>query len=143
VPRAGTYFFECNDSSAGWRLKVEANRPVTLLSNRQTRYLHSGQIQEMYFYVPKGTKELHYFWSGGPHKVLGPDRKLLKDVTASEEIITVPVPDGKDGQCWSLSPHGHGQLWFFNAPNSLAASPNALLLPKELVSRDAIPTPRK
>lgn len=143
VPQAGTYFFECNDSSAGWRLKVEAGRPITLLSNRSRRYLHSGQMQEMYFYVPKGTRELQYFWSGGPHKVLGPDRKVIQEVKASDEVVTIPVPAGQDGQCWSLSPHSHGQLWFFNAPNGLAASPNALLLPRELVARDAIPTPRK
>jgi hypothetical protein len=143
VPAAGTYFFECNDSSAGWRIKVDAGRPVTLLSNRGRRYLHLGQIQEMYFYVPKGTRELQYFWSGGPHKVLGPDRKAIQEVTASDEIVTVPVPEGKDGQCWSFSPHAHGHLWFFNAPNGLAASPGALLLPRELVTRDAIPVPQR
>jgi hypothetical protein len=143
VPQAGTYFFECNDASAGWRIKVEAGRPVTLLSNRARRYLHLGQMQEMYFYVPKGTRELQYFWSGGPHRVLGPDRKVIQDVKVSDEVVAIPVPAGQDGQCWSLSPHSHGQLWFFNAPNCLAASPNALLLPRELVGRDAIPTPRR
>lgn len=138
VPRKGTYFFECNDSSAGWRIKVEPGVPVTLLNNRARRYLHLGQIQEMFFYVPKGTKEVQYFWSGGPHRVLGPDRKVLQEVKVSDEVVTVPVPAGKDGQCWSLSPHGHGQLWFFNVPNGLAASPDALLLPREVVARDAL-----
>jgi hypothetical protein len=143
VPKAGTYYLEGNDSGAGWRLKVEKDRPVTLLSNRSRRYLHLGQMQEMFFYVPKGTRELQYFWSGGPHKVLGPDRKPIQEVKESDEVVTVPVPEGKDGACWSLSPHGHGHLWFFNAPNGLAASPNALLLPSELVARDGVPTPRK
>jgi hypothetical protein len=48
------------------------------------------------------------------------------------------VPAGQDGKVWSLSPHAHGHLWFFNAPNVLAASPDAMLLPKDLVERDGI-----
>ncbi len=138
VPRAGTYFFECNDSGSGWRMKAEPDRIVTLLNNRARRYLHLGQLQEMFFYVPKGTRELRYFWSGGPHKVLGPDKKVVHDVAVSDEVVTVPVPAGLEGQCWSLSPHAHGHLWFFNAPNCIAASPGALLLPRELVKRDGL-----
>lgn len=133
VPVAGTYFFECNDSGAGWRIKVEPGRHVTLLPQRGRRYLHLGQMQEMYFFVPRGTKELHYFWSGGPHKLLGPDRKVLHEVKDSDDVVSIPVPPGLDGQCWSLSPRAQGHLWFFNAPNCLAASPNALLLPREVV----------
>lgn len=142
VPKAGTYFFECNDSSAGWRIKVAPDRPVTLLSNRSRRYLHLGQLQEMYFYVPRGTKEVQYFWSGGPHKVLGPERKVIQEVKDSDDVITVPVPEGKDGRVWSFSPHAHGHLWFFNAPNGIAASPGALLLPREVVKRDGLATPQ-
>ena len=142
VPAAGTYVFECHDSSAGWGIAVEAGRPAVLLSNRTRRYLHLGQIQETFFYVPKGTKQVQYFWSGGTHKVLGPDRKLIADVSVSDEMVTIPVPAGKDGQMWAFSPHAHGYLWFFNVPNVLAASPDALLLPQELVARDELPTPK-
>lgn len=138
VPRAGTYCFDCNDSAAGWRLKVEAGRSVTLLNDRSRRYLHLGQIQEMFFYVPKGTREVQYFWSGGPHKVLGPDRKVIREVKVSDEVVTVAVPPGSDGQCWSFSPHSHGHLWFFNVPNGLAASAGALLLPRYVVEKDAL-----
>ncbi len=142
VPAAGTYVFECNDSAAGWGITVEAGRPAVLLSNRGRRYLHLGQLQETFFYVPKGTKQVQYFWSGGPHKVIGPDRKAIAEVAASDEVVTVPVPAGADGKAWSLSPHAHGHLWFFNAPNVLAASPNSLLLPKELAAADGLPTPK-
>ncbi len=138
VPQAGTYFFEVDDSAAGWRIDIEAGRPATLLNQRGSRYLHLGYLQQMYFYVPKGTKTLQYFWSGGPHKVLGPDGKAIQEVKVSDEVVTVPVPAGADGRCWSLSPHSHGQLWFFNAPNGLAASPEALLLPAEVVRRDGL-----
>jgi hypothetical protein len=143
VPGAGTYVFECNDSSAGWRIEVEAGRPAVLLSNRGRRYLHSGSLQETFFYVPKGTKQVQYFWAGGAHKVLGPDRKLITEVTASDEVVTISVPAGADGKVWSFAPHAHGHLWFFNVPNVLAASPDAMLLPKELVTRDKLPTTRE
>ena len=56
----------------------------------------------------------------------------------SDEIITVAVPAGLDGKVWSFSPHGHGHLWFFNVPNELAASPDAMLLPKDVVQRDGL-----
>jgi hypothetical protein len=138
VPAAGLYFFECNDSSAGWRIKVEPDRPVTLLNQRSQKYHHSGYLQEMYFYVPRGTKEIQYFWSGGPHKMLGPNRKVVQDVKVSDDIVTVSVPPGADGQCWSMSPHSHGHLWFFNVPNGLAPSPQTLLIPREVAQRDGI-----
>lgn len=138
VPRAGTYSFEGHDSAAGWRLKVEAGRPATLLNQRGQRVLHLGQMQEMYFYVPKGTRKLHYFWSGGPHRVLGPDRKPIAEVKTTDEVVSIPVPTAKDGQLWSFSPRAHGQLWFFAAPNVIAASPSALLLPRELVEKDSL-----
>jgi len=137
VPRAGTYFFEGNDSGAGWRLKVEPDRAATLLNQRGHRVISLGQMQEMFFFVPKGTRELQYFWSGGSHKVFGPDHKVIAEVKVSDEVVTIPVPDGGDGRVWSLSPRAHSQLWFFNAPNVIAASPAALLLPREVVEEDS------
>lgn len=95
-------------------------------------------MQEMFFYVPKGTHALQYFWSGGAHKLMDVGKTVIAEVSAEDEVVTVPVPEGKAGQCWSMSPCAHSQLWFFNAPNSIAASPNALLLPKELVQQDGI-----
>ncbi|MDQ3621698.1 MAG: DUF4838 domain-containing protein [Verrucomicrobiota bacterium] len=140
VPRAGTYFFEGDDSGAGWKLKVEPGRAATLLNQRGRRFIHLGQMQEMFFYIPKGTRALQYFWDGGPHKLLGPDKKPIAEVKVDDEVVTVPVPEGKDGHVWSLSPRAHAQLWFFNAPNVIAASPEALMLPRELAKRDGVAT---
>ena len=91
LPNAGAVpVLACLGSQyAGWRIKVDAGRPATLLSHRPQRYLHLGQLQEMFFYVPKGTKEVQYFWSGGPHKVLGPDHKPIMDVQTSDDIVSV------------------------------------------------------
>ena len=133
VPGAGMYWFEGSDSGAGWTLKTEPGVAVTLPMQRGKRIIHLGQMPATYFFVPKGTRELNYFWSGGPHKLLGPDRKIIADVKVDDEIVTVPVPVGMDGKVWSFSPRAQSELWFFNAPNYLASSPAALLLPREVV----------
>jgi len=129
VPRPGTYFFECDDSAAGWRIRSAA----TLVLQRGRGYLHLGQMPPMFFYVPKGTRAIQYFWKGPPHKVLDPDGKLVHHQKQTGEIVTIPVPAGMDGRCWSFRELVPGHLWFFNVPNYLAASPRALLLPRELL----------
>ncbi len=139
VPRAGTYFFECNDAGAGWRINTPADRTAGWLPKRGVRLVPLGQLPERFFYVPRGTKQLQFFYSGNPCKIVGTDRQPIADVVTNDEVVTVPVPEGKDGQAWSLSPHTHSQLWFFNAPNILAASPSELLLPRDLVTKDKLP----
>jgi hypothetical protein len=141
VPGPGVYVFECSDSGAGWRVKGTQSQPLVWLPQRGKRIVSLGQMQELFFYVPKGTQRLHYFYSGTKHKVLRPDHAPAREVEASDEIISIDVPAGTDGQCWSLSPGGHRQLWLMNAPNCFAASPDAMLLPRDLAKHDGIPTP--
>ena len=59
----------------------------------------------------------------------GPDRKAIQEVGASDEVISVAVPAGLDGRCWSLSPRMHQQLWFFDRPIAWPP-PRELLLPQ-------------
>ncbi|HEV7282963.1 MAG TPA: DUF4838 domain-containing protein [Pirellulaceae bacterium] len=136
VPKAGLYWFEFDDSSAGWQIKVEPGRRVVVPLQRDHGFMHAGWMQPMHFYVPKGTKELQYYWSGGPHWVLGPDGTKLREVEASGSFVKIPVPDGADGRTWRFERLALGHLWFFNAPNYLAGSPEALLLPKDLAEAD-------
>jgi hypothetical protein len=138
VPKAGLYYFDFDDSSAGWQIKAGPEQPVSILLRRDKGFSHAGHMQQMYFYVPKGTRELDYFWSGGAHKLIGPDKKLVQEVKTSGEFVKVPVPEGMDGKVWSFSQLALGQLWFFNVPNQLAGSPGALLLPKEVVVKDGL-----
>jgi Domain of unknown function (DUF4838) len=142
APRAGAYVFEFNDSAAGWSIKAKPGQSVVLLEERPRSFNHSGTMQELFFYVPKGTTTLHYFWHGGPHKVLGPNKQLIRDVQATDDIVNVAVPPGAAGKVWSFSPCAHGRLWFFNAPNCFAASPGGLLVPRELAKADGL-TPVK
>lgn len=139
VPGPGTYIFEFRDSGAAWRITAEPGLAAVLLNNKARKYNHSGLMQETYFYVPKGTKGLQFYWHGGPLKLVGPDRKVIAEVAVTDEVVTVPVPAGLDGTAWSFAPHGrHGWLWFFNAPNVLGVSPETMLVPRELAKKDGI-----
>jgi hypothetical protein len=131
----GLYFFEVDDSSAGWQIKVAPGRRASIMLDRGRGFSHAGWMQPMYFYVPKGTRELAYYWSGGPHWIHGPDGTKLKEVEASGVFVKIPIPAGADGKVWHFTRLALGHLWFFNAPNYLAASPRALLVPREVMSR--------
>jgi hypothetical protein len=138
VPKAGLYWFDFDDSGAGWKIGAEAGRAVSIVLRREKGLSHQGHMQRMYFYVPKGTKKVEYFWKGGPHKVLGTDGKVVADVKSSGEFVSVAVPEGMDGRAWSFTQLALGHLWFFNVPNVLAGSPEGLLLPREVVEGEGL-----
>jgi len=128
VPKAGVYYFECNESAAGWRITRKPGESLTWLPKRGKRVIPLGQFGEMFFQVPAGTKELQLFASGPKFPVRGPDHQVIAEVQGSDEVVTIPVPKGADGTIWSFGPTSPGQIWFFNAPNGFAASPQALLV---------------
>lgn len=131
VPAAGLYWFEFDDQGAGWSIAAAAGRPVCLALRRHSYARHLGHMQRMYFFVPRGTQRVDYFWDGGPHQVRGPDGELLAEVATRGKIVRIDVPEGADGRAWSFTKLPGGQLWFFNCPNLLAPSPAALLVPRE------------
>jgi len=138
VPVAGLYWLDFNDQAAGWGIKLAAARPVSVALSRAKHPLHMGHMQRMYFYVPRGTKEIQYYWKGGPHVVHGPDGKAAAEVTTKGKFVTIDVPTGSDGGVWSFSKLALGHLWFFNIPNYLAASPDAMLVPREIAEKDGL-----
>ncbi len=130
VAGPGLYWLDFDDQAAGWGITVPAGHPVSLAIQRRFAPSHMGHMQRMYFYVPKGTKEIQYYWEGYPHEVNGPDGKRLASITSRGEFVRVAVPSGSDAQVWSFTKLCLGRLWFFNLPNYLAASPDALLVPR-------------
>ncbi|HEX8915348.1 MAG TPA: DUF4838 domain-containing protein, partial [Humisphaera sp.] len=138
VPRPGLYWFDFADSGAAWRIRAAAGAPCTVPLRRDKGFSHQGHMQRMYFYVPKGTARIDYYWRGGPHKLLGPDGKVAAEVKTSGEFVSVPVPPGADGKVWSFTQLALGHLWFFNVPNALAGSPEALMVPREVAAKDGL-----
>ena len=135
VPSVGLYWLDVNDSSVGWGVRAAAGQSISVALARSRRAHHLGQMKPMYFYVPKGTKQIQYYWKGGKHTVAGPDGKPVAEVTDSGKFITIKVPPRQDGKTWSLQRMSLGHLWFFNVPNYLAASPDALLVPREVLEK--------
>ncbi len=131
VPQAGVYFFECNDSSAGWRITRKPGESLNWLPKRGRKVITLGHFGELFFLVPAGTRELQCFACGPKFPIRGPDHKVLAELNANDEIVTIPVPEGTDGKVWSFGPTSPSQIWFFNAPNCFAASPEALLVPEQ------------
>jgi len=131
VPRAGLYWLDFDDQAAAWQIAAEAGRPVALALCRGPRLAHLGHMQPMYFFVPKGTTRIDYFWDGGPHEVHASSGKLVAKVAERGRFVSIDVPPGEDGRAWWFGKLALGRLWFFNVPNYLAASPDSLLVPRE------------
>lgn len=131
VPGPGLYWLDFNDSAAGWGIRAKAGQPMVFALSRSFRIHSLGHMPRMYFFVPRGTRHIDYFWDGGPHEVLGPDGQTVAKISDRGKYIRIAVPGGMDGQAWSLSRLALGKLWFTNVPNYLAASPDALLIPRE------------
>lgn len=137
VPAPGLYFLTIDDSSAGFAFTANPGALCVIIQKKGVSLHHMGHMQQLHFYVPKGIKQIQYFIDNStPHELYGPDGKLIKKVEGDDVFITVQVPEGLDGKVWSVRHLALGQLWFFNIPSYLAASPDALLIPKEIAEKD-------
>lgn len=139
VPRAGLYQFKV--SAAGWWLyTVVAGTLNTLsLSDPQdlSGYTLNGFGNSSFFYVPKGTKQFQFFWGGAAHQFFDDEGKLIADIPASADYVTLPVPEGHDGKVWSFTGR-HQPRRFVNIPNFISPWPDSLLVPRELAKKDGL-----
>lgn len=144
VPGAGLYQLDYNDGGSYWEMTVAPGKVVTIPLGQTNDYRNSKVMPEMFFYVPKGTRNLEYYYTktafhpGGPHKIVDPTGKVVKEVDVNGDYVTVPVPAGMDGKLWSFREPVLGLFWFNNVPNYFAASPAALLVPREVAVKDGL-----
>ena len=135
VPTNGTYFLEFKSNGSGWSITYPTKQPASVIWNRGS---HTGFGYPV-FYVPKGTTQLQYFWSGGAHDVFQPDGKSAGRVSAGTgAMVTLPVPASMDGAIWSMRISVR-TLWFMNIPNVMAATPESLMIPRDLAMKDGLP----
>jgi hypothetical protein len=98
----------------------------------------------LYFYVPKGTKQIGGWAarvaSWAPRtcgKLLDPEGTARYDFGEHEEgWFCIDVPEGMDGQLWKFQDN-NGQRLLMTVPPYLARSGIELLLPDEVVEKDA------
>jgi len=152
VPKPGRYILKYTDGSGSlYQFKVPASQPFAYqldkLNGSTSLY---GSTPDLYFYVPKGTKEINYYfartpWSNsGPHNVIAPDGSVQASFDIGADYVSVPVPEGMDGKPWRMGSipgkqgFGLGYFHFFNVPDVMAPSPAMMLLPKDLVAKDGL-----
>lgn len=144
VPERGAYTLNYDDGGSYWDMTVPSGKAATIPLGQTSDYRNSKVMQDMYFYVPKGTKTIEYFYTktafhpGGPHQVLDPAGNVQKAVDVNGDYVSVPVPAGMDGKLWRFHEPVLGLFWFNNLPNYFAASPDALLIPREVMLKDGL-----
>jgi hypothetical protein len=88
-----------------------------------------------YFYVPRGTKVVAGY-ATGVGTMLDGGAKVVHTFDNTAGYFNVPVPVGQDGKLWLLRSNA-GTRYFMTVPPYLARTPSELLLPAEVVARDA------
>jgi hypothetical protein len=138
VPAPGLYYLNYNDPGAYWTFNAKPDQIASIVVLPEFTGGRTAKVlQDMYFYVPKGTKKLEYF-TVNKHWVIGPDGSEQQRVEQTNEYISVPVPDGMDGKVWRLRNLDLGKIYFNNAPSYFATSPDSLLVPREVAEKDGL-----
>jgi hypothetical protein len=130
-PRAGLHKLVIDNggdrSNVGWPSGV----PVGTTSPQGV-----GRWQ-LFFYVPRGTKEIVAFIRHTEGQFLAPDGSVALDLTKVKpsSYVRVPVPPGQDGQLWKMH-YMIGSPELLNVPPYLGRSLDEMLLPREVVEAD-------
>lgn len=131
----GLHRVEATDSGAGTSVGWAAGVPMTVLSSPESPGDFHGRWS-LYFYVPKGTREVGGFASG-PGTLLDGSGKKVRDFDGKPGYFRVEVPAGQDGKLWMFG-NTAGRRLLMTVPPCLARSPAELLLPAEVVEKDAV-----
>lgn len=149
VPSPGVYILRYDDFAAGCQLiPSEKTKTAFILSREDTRmkvYNHNY----LYFYVPKGTKEIYFYalrsWPVGicrPDGVwVGEDKPIYRhprSIKADGSYQKIPVPEGMDGKVWSCVDFLSGNFYFFNIPSILFVRPSDVIIPEDVAKKDGL-----
>ena len=135
---AGTYSLDFDGSAGSWTLIAPKTLPTSQMLLKQWPRQQAGPTQDMYFYVPKGTKQIELAWTGGTLNIFDPNGTQAKALQSFDDTHVVEVPAGTDGKTWKLKDFALGHLWFYNVPNYLAASTDALPVPRDVAQADGL-----
>ncbi len=125
-----------------------ANRAMVDTADQDTPWTMVSSIDDhnslssrwsLYFYVPKGTKMVGGYASGGRGTILDGDGNAVFSFEDDMELpgyFSVRVPRGQDGRLWKLD-RVSGARHLMTVPPFLARSARELLLPREVVEADA------
>lgn len=121
-------------AGGGARTDWSENVPMTIESSFERPGRFHGRWS-LYFYVPRGTPVIGGF-SEGEGTLRNPSGVVVRKFDAKPGFFSVPVPAGEDAQLWKWEQCAGDKL-MMTVPPYLARSASELLLPKEVVERDA------
>ena len=130
----GLHRIEVSDGTQGTLISWPDGMPMTLVSSQEQPAKLFGRWH-LYFYVPKGTKIIGGFSEGGGF-LLDPVGKTVHTFLDKPGYFSIPVPHGEDGKLWSFK-HSAGNRFLMTVPPCLARDASELLLPEEVVAKDA------
>lgn len=137
VKDPGLYRIVINDGNDRTQVKWNSPLPFTIKSGESEAMTGSYPEWMLYFYVPKGTKTIGLF--GGEHGEVrdSAGRPVFWLNGREPNYYGVPVPDGEDGKLWHIR-YGRGSLRLLTVPPYFARNAADLLLPVEVVTKDAV-----
>jgi len=134
--RPGLHIMQLRDGMSGTRIAWPRERPFTLEFSDRSRNPSMHRFK-MYFYVPKGTRNIGGFTDRGG-KIFNPDGEVVLDRSRDKTsgYFNLPVAPGDDGRCWKYEAVG-GIIRLLTVPPFLSPSISQLLLPIEVVEADS------
>jgi hypothetical protein len=146
APQAGLYKVLVNDGGDFTRIVWQDGLPVTVPSAADSPSIqsHFRGVWTLYFYVPKGTKVVGGWaqrvanWAPRISGVMkdGAGNVVFDFSKVNDGWFAVPVPKGQDGALWKFEGN-QGMRQLMTVPPFLARNGKELLLPKEVVEKDA------
>ncbi|MBT0653107.1 DUF4838 domain-containing protein [Geomobilimonas luticola] len=130
----GYHRLEVQDASAGTRIEYQDDLPMTVQSSLDSPAGFTGRWS-LYFYVPKGTKEVGGY-SSGVGVVLNGHGQQVYAFDKKPGYFRVPVGQGEDGRLWKFE-KCLGTKLLMTVPPYLARNVSELLLPSEVIEKDA------
>lgn len=142
---AGLHEIEVYAPGTGASIDWEPGTIVTLEASKEYLVNFTGDWT-MYFYVPKGTREVGGYAYGQRGRSKGTlrdgDGNVVMPFTVEARYFKVAVPEGQDGRFWRFDTWS-GRVFLLTVPPWLARSPQELLVPREVVETDVPDLGRK
>lgn len=119
-------------------VEFDSGKHWTVTSSTDSPFISQGGLasSSLYFYVPKGTKVIGAHMPGRG-ELLDPEGNLVRNFE-KDGYFKVDVSKGQDGSLWKVNNLRGGNFLLLTVPPYFAATPQQLLLPKEVVKADLI-----
>lgn len=130
----GLHRIEVTDAGAGTSVAWADGTPMTVQSSPDARDSFHGRWT-LYFYVPRGTQTIGGF-AAGEGRLLDGSGKPVHTFERKPGYFAVPVGPRQDGKLWKFD-RCSGERLLMTVPPYLARSPKELLLPADVLAKDA------